>query len=63
MPPELLPRDRKELFRERKNERSLSEGGGLNRLRDVRRPGGKLYLVLYLYMLYVCIVVCIDVLL
>lgn len=40
MPPELLPRDRKELFRERKNERSLSEGGGSNRWRDVRRPGG-----------------------
>ncbi|XP_017234814.1 uncharacterized protein LOC108208794 isoform X2 [Daucus carota subsp. sativus] len=40
MPPELLPRDRKELFRERKNERSLSEGGGSNRWRDVKRPGG-----------------------
>ncbi|KAK1382446.1 hypothetical protein POM88_020181 [Heracleum sosnowskyi] len=40
MPPELLPRDRKELFRERKNERSLSEGGGSNRWRDVRRPSG-----------------------
>lgn len=40
MPSELLPRDRKALFRERKNERSLSEGGGSNRWRDVKRPGG-----------------------
>lgn len=57
MPPELLPRDRKALFRERKNERSLSEGGGSNRWRDVKRPGGKFFLVLYLYV-YVCMYRC-----